>query len=153
MYIGYVRGMTDREETQCRSLFRTEEKGRHRTGYYLVRCVNEPHDDDEMHTDDLSAWSTAAEHGRVATAGSSGAAETPTTMEEISRTLRELNLDSGWHAPPHETWVRFPTDTELVASQRVISTVEGAELQVMTYRGNYYTVSENVPLMTAGTQL
>lgn len=74
-------------------------------------------------------------------------------LHDIERTLDALNQDSGWHAPPHETWVKFPTDTELVASQRVVSTVRGAELQVMTYRGNCYTVSENVPLMTAGTQL
>lgn len=74
-------------------------------------------------------------------------------LHDIERTLDALNQDSGWHAPPHETWVKFPTDTELVASQRVVSTARGAELQVMTYRGNCYTVSENVPLMTAGTQL
>lgn len=74
-------------------------------------------------------------------------------LHDIERTLDALNQDSGWHAPPHETWVKFPTDTELVAAQRVVSTVRGAELQVMTYRGNCYTVSENVPLMTAGTQL
>lgn len=75
------------------------------------------------------------------------------TLQVIQATLQELNQDSGWHAPPHETWVKFPTDTELVASQRVVSHEWGAEFQVMTYRGNCYTVSENVPLMTAGTQM
>lgn len=75
------------------------------------------------------------------------------TLQEMYRALVVLSDDSGWHAPPHETWVYFPDNRELVASQRVISTVDGAELQVMTYRGNQYTVSESVQLSTAGTHL
>lgn len=77
-----------------------------------------------------------------------------TTMEDISRTLDALNQDFGWHAPPHETWVLHRTadiTDELVASQRVISDIRGAQLQVMTYQGNVYTVSPDIALMTVGT--
>lgn len=75
-------------------------------------------------------------------------------IEDIKRSLDQLNQDSGWHAPPHETWVHVGgTNRWLVASQRVVSTIEGAQLQVMTYNGGLYTVSENIQLMTAGTQL
>lgn len=76
-------------------------------------------------------------------------------LHDIERTLDTMNQDSGWHAPPHETWTVGPTGKpqELVASQRVVSTVRGAALQVMTYNGGIYTVSESVQLMTAGTQL
>lgn len=76
-------------------------------------------------------------------------------LHDIERTLDVMNQDSGWHAPPHETWTVGPDRLkgELVASQRVILAIEGAQLQVMTYNGNLYTVSESVQLMTAGTQL
>lgn len=78
-------------------------------------------------------------------------------LQQVSRALTELNMNAGWHAPPHETWTVGSNglNGELVASQRVIfrSSGDGYQLQVMTYRGNCYTVSKSVPLMTAGTQL
>lgn len=76
-------------------------------------------------------------------------------LHDIERTLDVMNQDSGWHAPPHETWTVGPDGLkrELVAAQRVVSTIRGAALQVMTYNGGCYTVSESVQLMTAGTQL
>lgn len=74
-------------------------------------------------------------------------------IEDIKHSLDELNQNSGWHAPPYEVWVEHKSNghRELVASQRVISAFDGAQLQVMTYSGNCYTASPAIILTTVGT--
>lgn len=77
-------------------------------------------------------------------------------LQQVSHVLTELNMNAGWHAPPHETWVLHRTTDiadELVAVQRVIfrSSSDGYQLQVMTYKGNCYTASPDIVLMAVGT--
>lgn len=51
-------------DAQCPSLYLSDEKGRGRTGYFLVRCANDVHADG-MHSDDFTTWSDEGEHGRI----------------------------------------------------------------------------------------
>jgi hypothetical protein len=54
----------DEPDTQCPSLYLTESKGRGRTGYYLVRCVNDVHPE-RNHSDDFTSWDDDTEYGRM----------------------------------------------------------------------------------------
>lgn len=70
-------------------------------------------------------------------------------IEDIKRSLDELNHDSGWHAPPSETYLKHSggTATDQVISVRVVSGIEGAHLQVMTYAGEVHLVGPSNELI------
>lgn len=71
------------------------------------------------------------------------------TLQEISRTLIALNLNSGWHPAAPETYLKHSNGvvTDLVISVRVISEVDGDTLQVMTYAGQTHDVGPSNQLI------
>lgn len=70
-------------------------------------------------------------------------------IEDIKRSLDQLNQDSGWHAPPPETYLKHSggTATDQVISVRVIGDSDGVHLQVMTYAGELHLVGPSNELL------
>jgi hypothetical protein len=62
--------------------------------------------------------------------------------------LREMSVDSGWHAAPHGTYIL--SEHHRVISMRVVTSAPEPELQVMTYLGEVYVVNPDQPLYTTG---